>query len=58
MKKHKTILKVISIILIVAIIVEILPMTVLDQAVEDEKEKFEQRADIQAMFLRRKRIRP
>ena len=42
MKKHKTILKVISIILIVAIIVEILPMTVLAQAVEDEKEKFEQ----------------
>ena len=42
MKKHKTILKAISIILIVAIIVEILPMTVLAQAVEDEKEKFEQ----------------
>ena len=55
MKKYSIFMKVIAVILTVTIIIGILPMTVLAQAVEDEKEN---RVDIQAMFLRRKRSRP
>ena len=42
MKKYSIIMKVIAVILTVTMIIGILPMTVLAQAVEDEKEKFEQ----------------
>ena len=42
MKKYSIFMKVIAVILTVTIIIGILPMTVLAQAVEDEKEKFEQ----------------
>ena len=42
MKKYSIFMKVIAVILTVTMIIGILPMTVLAQAVEDEKEKFEQ----------------
>ena len=42
MNQHSIFMKVIAVILTVIMIVGILPMTVLAQAVEDEKEKFEQ----------------
>ena len=42
MERHNIFSKIIAVILTVTIIIGILPMTVLAQAVEDEKEKFEQ----------------